>query len=152
MLSGWFIPCFALGHSSFLHPRCRYECLHSELQSGTSQIFLLAEKSLGPTSRAAMNQHTSFGPGLRADSRHGGLTATQLATDCQGFCARLEHNSITGDDNNLAQIVAAGLLKRRVHYSVASTKTVVAALLVLAHLLSGRKPLPVAEDAIRQSR
>lgn len=104
MLSGWFTPCFALGHGSALHPRCRYECLHSELQSEISQIFLLAEKSLDPTSRAVVKQHTSFGPGVRADSGQGGLTRTQLATDHQGFCARLVHSSITEDVKNLAQL------------------------------------------------
>lgn len=104
MLSGWFTPCFALGQGSALHPRCRYECLHSELQSERNQIFLLAERSLGPTSRAVMNQHTSFGPGVRADSWHGGLTRAELATDHQGFCTRLEHNSTTEDVKKLAQL------------------------------------------------
>lgn len=104
MLSGWFIPCFALGHGSALHPRCRYKCLHSGLQSETSQIFLLAGKSLDPTLRAVMNQYTSFGPGVRADSRHGELPRTELATDHQGFCARLVHSSIPEDVKNLAQL------------------------------------------------
>lgn len=46
--------------------------------------------------------------------------------------------------------VAAGLLKLLLRYSAARKKAVAAALLVLARLLSWRKPLPVAEDAIRQ--
>lgn len=68
--------------------------LCSGLQSETSQIFLLAGKSLDPTLRAVMNQYTPFGPGVRADSRHRELTGTELATDHQGFCARLVHSSI----------------------------------------------------------
>lgn len=104
MLSGWFTPCFAPGHGSALHPRCRYESLHSGLQSETSQIFLLAGKSLDPTSRAVVNQYTSFGPGVRADSWHGELTRTELATDHPGFCARLVHSSIPEDVKNLARL------------------------------------------------
>lgn len=123
MLSGWFTPCFALGHGSALHLCCRCECLHSELQSETSQIFLLAEKSLDPTLRAVMNQHTLFGPGVRADSWHGGLTRTELATVHQGFCARPGHNSIIEDVKNLAQLrcsrsaEATGSLFSRQHES-----------------------------------
>lgn len=125
MLSGWFTPCFALGHGSALHPRCRYECLHSELQSQeTSQIFLLAEKSLGPTSRAAVKQHTLFGPGVRADSGQGELTRTELATDHQGFAQGWCTAASLKTLRIWHSFVAAGLLKRRVHYSVASTKAV----------------------------
>lgn len=102
MLSGWFTPCFAWGHGSALHPRCRYKRLHSGLQSETSQIILLAGKSLDPTLRAVMNQYASFGPGERADSWHGELTRTELATDHQGFCARLVHRSILEDVRILA--------------------------------------------------
>lgn len=68
--------------------------LCSGLQSETSQIFLLAGKSLDPTLRAVMNQYTPFGPGVRADSRHRELTGTELATDHRGFCARLVHSSV----------------------------------------------------------
>lgn len=152
MLSGWFTPCFALGHGSALHPRWRYECLHSELQPERSQIFLLAEKSPDPTLRAAMNLHTSFGPGVRADSWWGGLARTELATDQQGFCARLVHSSTAETLKIWHSFVAAALLKPRVHCAVTNTKAVAAALPVLARLLSGTKPLPVAGDATRQSR
>lgn len=151
-MSGWFTPCFALGQGSALHPRCRCEPLHSELQPERSQIFLLADKSLDPTSRAATNLHTSFGPGVRVDSWWGGLARTELATDQQGFCTRLVHSSTTETFRIWHSFVAAALLKPRVHCSVASTKAVAAALPVLARLLSGTKPLPVAGDATRQSR
>lgn len=134
MLSGWFTPCFALGHSSALHPRCRYKSLHSGLQSETSQIFLLAGKWLDPTLRAVVNQYMSFGPGVRADSWHGELTRTELATDHQGFCARIARSSIPEDVKNLARLcrsrpaeATASLLSRQ-HESRGS------ALLVLAFL------------------
>lgn len=104
MLSRWFTACFALGHGSTLHPHCRYKCLHSGLQSETSQIFFLAGNSLDPTLRAVMNYYTSFGPGVRADSWQGVLTRTELVTDHQGFCARLVHNSIPEEVKNLARL------------------------------------------------
>lgn len=98
------LPALPLGMALlFTHAVGMSACIQNS-SSERSQIFLLAEKSPDPTLRAVMNQHTSFGPGARADSWHRRLTRTELATDHQGFCARPGHNSITEDVKNLVQL------------------------------------------------
>lgn len=140
-----------LGHGSALHPRCRCVCIQGSSQKQAKYFSWQGNGWTPHQEQSWTNTHRlALGWGLTHGMESWLGLNLPLSTEAfvQRWCtaASLKMLKIWQD------FVAAGLLKRLVCYSVASTKAVAAALLVLACLLSERKPLLVAEDAIKQRR